>query len=106
MGKYFTWIDNYPPKYFIPMYSNGQCTGLTKEAALRIYEVAKVTDYDAFRIEDMLYTGIMRVKANIFNITGMNPVCEHYQNLPQNSLYFRQLTQQYDKKRLVFKARP
>jgi len=27
MGKYFTWIDNYPPKYFIPTYSNGQCTG-------------------------------------------------------------------------------
>ena len=65
LGKYYTWIDNYPPKYYIPMYSNGQCTGMTREAAHKIYTVARLTDYDAFRIEDMLYTGIMRVKARL-----------------------------------------
>lgn len=106
MGKYFTWIDNYPPKYFIPMYSNGQCTGLTAAAAKRIYEVSRVTDYDAFRIEDMLYTGIMRVKANITAISGMHSVCEHFPNLPPNSGYFRHMSILYNAKKLNFKSKP
>ena len=110
-GKYYTWIDLYPPMFFIPTYSNGQATALTAAAAKKIYKVAKETDYREFRIEDMLYTGILRVKAGISKISGLvlpngGSVSSHHQGMPDTSTYFRKLTNLYKANKLSFRAMP
>jgi hypothetical protein len=110
-GKYYTWIDLYPPMFFIPTYSNGQATALTAAAAKKIYKVAKETDYREFRIEDMLYTGILRVKAGISKISGLvlpngGSVSSHHQGMPDTSTYFRKLTNLYKDNKLSFRAMP
>ena len=63
-------MDTFPHDYYIPRYSNGQCTAMTASAALKIYQVAKKTDRRDFRIEDMLFTGIFRHKAGIEDISS------------------------------------
>ncbi|CAG5079035.1 Oidioi.mRNA.OKI2018_I69.PAR.g9153.t1.cds [Oikopleura dioica] len=108
-GKYYTWIDLYPPMYFIPTYSNGQATALTASAARKIYEAAKETDYREFRIEDMLYTGILRVKAGISKISGMvlqdgGSVSWHKQGMSDESLFFQNLTLLYKNNELSLRA--
>ena len=65
-------MDTFPHDYYIPRYSNGQCTAMTASAALKIYQVAKKTDRRDFRIEDMLFTGVFREKAQVKNITGLD----------------------------------
>ena len=45
---------------------------MTASAALKIYQVAKKTDRRDFRIEDMLFTGVFREKAQVKNITGLD----------------------------------
>ena len=45
---------------------------MTASAAMKIYQVAKKTDRRDFRIEDMLFTGVFREKAQVKNITGLN----------------------------------
>ena len=64
-GKYYFWIDQIPPQYFVPNYCNGQCTAMTGKDANEIYKMAKITKRNNFRIEDIYYTGILRQKANI-----------------------------------------
>ena len=71
LGKYFLWVDTFPHDYFVPRYSNGQCTGMTQAAARRIYEVAKRTSRRDFRIEDQLYTGIFRERAKVTKISEL-----------------------------------
>ena len=44
---------------------------MTSSAAMKIYHVAKKTDRRDFRIEDMLFTGVFREKAQVKNITGL-----------------------------------
>ena len=43
---------------------------MTAKAAREIYEVAANTDRRDFRIEDMLFTGVLREKAHIKDIKG------------------------------------
>ena len=45
---------------------------MTASAAMKIYQVAKKTDRRDFRIEDMLFTGIFRERAQVKNITGLD----------------------------------
>ena len=45
---------------------------MTASAATKIYQVAKKTDRRDFRIEDMLFTGVFREKAQVKNITGLD----------------------------------
>ena len=45
---------------------------MTASAAMKIYQVAKKTDRRDFRIEDMLFTGVFREKAQVKNITGLD----------------------------------
>ena len=46
-----------------------KCTAMTISAARKIFEVARKTERRDFRIEDMLFTGILRHKAGIEDIT-------------------------------------
>ena len=51
VGKYWFWIDQIPPRYIIPTHCNGQCYIISRENALKIYQMAKTTDRKNFRIE-------------------------------------------------------
>ena len=62
-SKWFFWLSQVPANYEIPEYCNGNCNSLTAKAVHRIYEEAKYTDRQEFRIEDMYFTGFMRKKA-------------------------------------------
>lgn len=59
------WVNQYPPEYIIPNYCNGQCGAMTGTDAHKIYEMARLTDRNDLRIEDVYYTGILRQKANL-----------------------------------------
>ena len=62
-NKWFVWLDQLNPRYNIPDYCNGNCNAMTSEAALKIWEQAKMTDRKGFRIEDMYFLGLIRQKA-------------------------------------------
>ena len=57
VGKYYVWTDQWPSKYKVPRYCNGQCVGMSGQSARAIYKAASVTDPNNFRLEDMLFTG-------------------------------------------------
>ena len=57
VGKYYVWTDQWPSKYKVPRYCNGQCVGMSGQSARKIYLSASVTDPNNFRLEDMLFTG-------------------------------------------------
>ena len=57
VGKYYVWTDQWPSKYKVPRYCNGQCVGMSGQSARAIYKSASVTDPNNFRLEDMLFTG-------------------------------------------------
>ena len=95
-GKYAKTIAMYPPS-LMPPSCNGQATWLNRDgksflqynqnqlllpktnqflALLRIQLESERTDMDGFRIEDEFFTGILREKAQIKNVTSMDKVVE------------------------------
>jgi len=64
------WINRqmWDPKYELPSHCNGNCNSLTHTAMLRIYKAAKSTNWNGMRVEDRLFTGILRRKAGIANL--------------------------------------
>ena len=64
-GKYNLTMADYPPLMRIPDYCNGQGAVLNRKALEKIHAVSKITEMGGFRIEDMYYTGILRLKAGI-----------------------------------------
>ena len=64
------WINRemWDPKYEMPSHCNGNCNSLTHTAMLRIYKTAKSTNWNGMRVEDRLFTGILRRKAGISNL--------------------------------------
>ena len=64
-GKYWLWHELWPSQFKPPSYCNGQCALLTSEAASKIYNAAKITNRNNFRLEDFFYVGILRLKAGI-----------------------------------------
>ena len=80
-GKYWLWHELWPSQFKPPSYCNGQCALLTSEAVSKIYNAAKITNRNNFRLEDFYYVGILRLKAGIpspnpvifKNSTSLNP---------------------------------
>ena len=72
------WINRqmWDPKYELPSHCNGNCNSLTHEAMLRIYKTAKSTNWNGMRVEDRLFTGILRKKAGISNLISTFEVNE------------------------------
>ena len=48
-----------------PEYCTGACTLLSGQAMIQSYETAKVTNPGDFAMDDVLFTGIIRVKSNL-----------------------------------------
>merc|ERR1711931_272306 len=61
-----------------PTYCGGPCTLLSRTNLERTFEVAKVTNPGKFTMEDVLFTGIMRVKAHLRQPSNVPAVCKHY----------------------------
>ena len=64
-GKYNLTMADFPPLVRIPDYCNGQGAVMNRKALEKIHAVSKITEMGNFRIEDMYYTGILRLKAGI-----------------------------------------
>ena len=79
------WInrDMWDPKYDMPSHCNGNCNSLTHEAMLRIYKTAKSTNWNGMRVEDRLFTGILRRKAGISNLISTFEVIKHVVLFPK-----------------------
>ena len=65
VGKYYVWVDQWPSRYRVPKYCNGQCVGMSSVSARAIYKAAALTEPNNFRLEDMLFSGIIRKKVSI-----------------------------------------
>jgi hypothetical protein len=64
-GKYNLTMADFPPLVRIPDYCNGQGAVMNRKALEKIHAVSKITEMGNFRIEDMYFTGILRLKAGI-----------------------------------------
>ena len=74
------WINRqmWDPKFDMPSHCNGNCNSLTHTAMLRIYKTAKSTNWNGMRVEDRLFTGILRKKAGISNLISTFEVMIQY----------------------------
>ena len=83
------WINRqmWDPKYDMPSHCNGNCNSLTHAAMLRIYKTAKNTNWNGMRVEDRLFTGILRRKAGISNLMSTFEVMNRFlfpKRVPRN----------------------
>ena len=51
--------------HYFPQFCSGPCNGLSRESAQKIFETAKQTETNGFRLEDVLFLGIIREKAKM-----------------------------------------
>ena len=51
VGKYYVWVDQWPSRYRVPKYCNGQCVGMNSKSVRSIYNAAEITDPNEFRLE-------------------------------------------------------
>lgn len=72
VGKYYVWVDQWPSRYRVPKYCNGQCVGMSGVSARAIYKAAALTAPNDFRLEDMLFSGIIRKKAKLKEPVGLD----------------------------------
>ena len=66
------------PKEFYPPYCSGTCYMISSIYARTIAQTASVTNPLAFHHDDVLFTGILRVKADIDYPKNVNGICRHY----------------------------
>ena len=66
------------PKNFYPPYCSGTCYAISSSYARKISRTAAFTNPDKFHHDDILFTGILRVKADIDIPTKVNGICTHY----------------------------
>lgn len=69
------------PKKFYPPYCSGTCYAITPTYARKISRTAALTNPDEFHHDDVLFTGILRVKSDIDIPTNVNGICTHYNKL-------------------------
>ena len=69
------------PKTFYPPYCSGTCYAISSTYARKISRTAALTNPDKFHHDDVLFTGILRVKADIDIPTKVNGICTHYNKL-------------------------
>lgn len=76
--------DEYPLDAY-PTYCGGPCALLSRFDLDKIYEVAKLTNPGNFTMEDIIFTGIMRVKGNLTEPDDVRGICEHYNSNNKNT---------------------
>ena len=61
-----------------PAYCGGPCTLLPSEYIKTGYEIAKNTNPGTFHHDDVLFTGIVRIKSGTSDPVNVNGICTHY----------------------------
>ena len=69
------------PKDFYPPYCSGTCYSISSSYATVISKTASVTDPQRFHHDDVLFTGILRVKTGIDIPTRVEGICKHYNQI-------------------------
>ena len=69
------------PKSFYPPYCSGTCYAISSSYARKISRTAAFTNPDKFHHDDVLFTGVLRVKADIDIPTKVDGICTHYNKL-------------------------
>ena len=69
------------PKNFYPPFCSGTCYIISSTYARNIYRTAVLTNPDKFHLEDVLFTGILRVKADIDIPKEVKGICQHYDKI-------------------------
>ena len=69
------------PETFYPPYCSGSCHAISSNYAREIFKTASRTDPRNFHLEDVLFTGILRVKADIEIPTSVDGICTHYNEI-------------------------
>lgn len=64
-GKYNVTIEQWSSGHYFPHFCSGPCNGIRKDQTWKIFDAASITDTKGFKLEDVLFTGIIRVKAGI-----------------------------------------
>ncbi|CAG5082164.1 Oidioi.mRNA.OKI2018_I69.PAR.g10047.t1.cds [Oikopleura dioica] len=77
-GKYNVTIEQWAGGHFFPKFCSGPCAGMTAKMSEKIYEAASTTDAKGFKLEDVLFTGIIRTKAGIPEPSFQKDVCKHF----------------------------
>ena len=61
-----------------PTYCGGPCTLLPNEYIEKSYEIAKNTNPKEFHHDDVLFTGILRIKSGAPDPVNVDGICTHY----------------------------
>ena len=69
------------PKDFYPPYCSGTCYAISSNYAREISKTASRTNPQTFHHDDVLFTGILRVKADIDIPTTVVGICTHYNKI-------------------------
>jgi len=85
----FTFQENLwdPQITNFPAYCAGPCTTMSGKSAEKIFNTAKVTNWRGFGIEDVLFTGIIRRKADLPPppLRWDRSICTHYNEISKIS---------------------
>jgi len=82
-NKYNVTFEQWEAGHYFPQFCGGPCTGFTAGATSGILDAAKKTDAKGFKLEDVLFTGVMRTKADLPTPEFHAQICKH---LPTNTL--------------------
>ena len=63
--QYNVTMEQWDTGHYFPQFCSGPCNGISREAAIKIYETAQKTNTCGFRLEDVLFMGIIREKAHL-----------------------------------------
>ena len=64
-SKYNVTMEQWETGHYYPPFCSGPCNGISRQAAMKIYRAAKTTNSCGFRLEDVLFMGIIRQKAEL-----------------------------------------
>ena len=64
-SKYNVTFDEWEPGHYFPKFCSGPCTGITHETAVKIYNRAINTLDLGLKLEDVMFTGVIRQTAGV-----------------------------------------
>merc|ERR1712048_1064240 len=68
-NKYQASAKQYPMGFKYPKFCHGPCMTITKSASTKIYQAAYEYVWNSIELEDVLFSGIMRVLSNVTSIS-------------------------------------
>jgi len=81
-GKWQVEREAWPAGFYYPDYCLGSCTIMSTRVAHQVAAKAMQTQFGSFTMEDILFSGIVRINGNIAGLTDAIGLCSHayYEN--------------------------